>query len=96
MSDIPDCQCQAEGCNKPGKMFEVPDEYWHEDESDYPVDFERFCEKHAFEAGYCWICGQFWGGVESFDFGKSGLCENCAFTVQQDMEGDLESYHTTP
>ena len=37
---------------------------------------ENFCCDHAFTNGYCICCGDFWGGVEDFDFG-SGLCDNC-------------------
>ncbi len=45
-----------------GTKYEKPDEY--------------YCVFHAQTGGYCWCCGQFWAGVESFDFGP-GICENC-------------------
>ncbi len=37
---------------------------------------EHFCCDHAFKNGYCICCGEFWGGIEDFDFGN-GFCTNC-------------------
>ena len=38
---------------------------------------ELLCSAHAAEAGYCMVCGDFWGGIESFDFLHPGVCDNC-------------------
>lgn len=40
---------------------------------------EWLCGTHAAGAGYCSACGEFWGGVESFDVGP-GICQNCRET----------------
>lgn len=63
--------CQASGCRNAALDFYLPD-------NEPPNDPDGFyCEDHANSAGWCWGCGGFWGGVESFDFSKTGLCENC-------------------
>lgn len=49
---------------------------------------EWYCWKHAHDSGYCPMCGDFWGGIESFDFGKSDLCENC----QDEIDDDSDEY----
>lgn len=41
------------------------------------------CPEHAFALGHCSVCGQFWGGIESFDFGP-GYCEHCKSDVESD------------
>lgn len=52
-----------------------------------------YCWEHAQRNGFCKLCGEFWGGVESFDFG-SGFCENCADTVRTDFgEDDYEDQY---
>lgn len=45
---------------------------------------EMLCPQHARKAGYCPGCGQFWAGVDSFDFSRSGLCEHCQVEVESD------------
>lgn len=49
-----------------------------------------YCSNHAAEHGFCYMCGQFWSGVERFDFatawgGTEGLCENCDEQVRSDL-----------
>jgi len=44
-----------------------------------------YCVDCAPKQGFCWACGQFWGGVESFDFGP-GYCENCASEIEEEEE----------
>ena len=40
---------------------------------------QRYCSEHASENGFCYSCGLFCAGIESFDFGQYlGLCDNCA------------------
>lgn len=36
----------------------------------------EYCLAHAFANGFCKGCGEFWAGLESFDFGN-GYCANC-------------------
>ena len=46
---------------------------------------EYFCAAHCFEAGYCYLCGNFCAGIESFDFDSPrGLCDNCRDQVNDD------------
>lgn len=50
-------------------------------------DFKyRYCWKHAAPNGFCPGCGEFWGGVASFDLRR--LCDNCASTEEIDVEDD--------
>jgi len=63
-------RCSHEGCWAKGRDCYLP-------ENTTGVPDEWVCGEHAHAAGYCPSCGFFWAGIESFDFGKSGLCENC-------------------
>lgn len=60
-----------------------------------PVDEVAWlCLAHAEAAGFCQGCHTFWGGVESFEFGRHpGYCDNCASeidaeTVDEDFEAE--------
>jgi len=56
-----------EGCNEEGEKW-----YYDHDVS------ELFCYEHAGEMGFCLWCGNFYGGVESFEFNNPGkICDNC-------------------
>lgn len=46
-----------------------------------------YCPEHALQLGHCALCGHFWGGIESFDFG-SGLCEHCESEVDDGIDDD--------
>jgi hypothetical protein len=42
-----------------------------------------YCYQHAREHGFCFGCGEFWGGVESFEFAELNgnfdtYCDNCS------------------
>lgn len=63
-------RCSHEGCWEKGIDCYLPDNV------DGNPD-EWVCAAHAQVAGYCYACGTFWGGIESFDFRRSGLCDNC-------------------
>jgi hypothetical protein len=39
---------------------------------------EYYCEQHAPQNGYCRSCGEFWGGIDSFEVSHPGLCDACA------------------
>jgi hypothetical protein len=62
--------CEHDGCNRPG------DPCWLGDDPDDAPSF-YFCPEHAHVEGFCRGCGGFFGGIESFDFSPSGLCETC-------------------
>lgn len=76
-ADIFSRRCQHEGCHN--RAFEC---FCGHDE----IDTEWFCADHASEHGYCYICGQFWGGVSTFEFNHAGLCENCYDEEDEDNE----------
>ena len=35
---------------------------------------------------YCVSCGEFWGGIESFDFIHPGICDHCHDQIRADMD----------
>lgn len=53
---------------------------------------EYLCRNHVEDSGFCWGCGLFWGGVESFDFSRTGLCENCEIEFDDDWDEDDYDY----
>lgn len=63
--------CDEPGCETGDPVIAC----WLPDDTDEPSD--HLCLKHASEHGYCWGCGQFWAGIESFDFNPRELCDNC-------------------
>lgn len=78
----PDCQEAGAGCFYPDNETNVANAF--------------YCFKHAAKHGFCWGCGLFWGGCESFDFAEyrgrpSSLCENCG-QVDDEHELDEESF----
>jgi len=90
-------KCEREGCFEDGVVVcHVPD--YPPLLSKEPYDYtgikiiEHLCQDHAYEAGYCTICGDFWGGIESFDFNNpSKLCENCQEQIiDENCEEDEE------
>lgn len=49
----------------------------------------RYCSEHAAENGFCYSCGIFCAGIESFDFGQyPGLCDNCIYEVRHNDSWD--------
>lgn len=82
--------CQEPGC-------------WHRDSVPcYVTDWDEpsdgkpdyyYCTIHAHGEGLCWMCGGFYAGMESFDFSRDGLCDNCqdqweAETGDRDYDDD--------
>lgn len=63
--------CGVQGCRQWGNPCWLPDDDWNKPSSHY-------CYDHMHNQGFCPGCGNFWAGVESFDFSRSGYCENCA------------------
>lgn len=58
--------CGERGCIRPANTCYLPD-----------GEEEFYCYDHMRDMGYCPGCGQFWAGIESFDFSRTGYCENC-------------------
>jgi hypothetical protein len=59
------------------------------------------CREHAKEKGFCFGCGGFFAGIESFEFAKfwgnlEGYCEECSRQIKEDCgeydEEDEEEY----
>lgn len=71
--------CNQRGCRQMGNECCLPDD-----------SREWYCYVHMRDQGYCPGCGNFWAGVESFDFSRSGYCENCA--SQGDWDDDYSDY----
>lgn len=67
--------CEEKDCNKPANLCRLFD-YDKKEEIEF-----WYCEEHAFKNGFCICCGEFWGGIEDFDFGN-GLCERCLEDVE--------------
>jgi hypothetical protein len=72
-------RCQHPGCTNEGLECHLSPPYDQEGP-------EYFCGMHAAMAGYCRGCGQFWGGIESFDSGPhAGWCDHCWDQVEADF-----------
>lgn len=71
------CQNKGIKCLIPGALIDGEDEKM------------RYCSEHAAENGFCYSCGIFCAGIESFDFGRyRGLCDNCADEVRTSVSWD--------
>lgn len=64
--------CEESGCNNEADCYQLEDELFY------------YCHEHAQRAGFCWGCGGFWAGIESFDFSRSGLCSECDYNFRAD------------
>lgn len=80
----PPRKCQHEGCTEEGNPCYLDDDLL----ADPQRVTEYLCCNHAPEHGYCWCCGRFFAGIESFDFGN-GLCEDCRVELLE-LEPDEE------
>lgn len=69
--------CEYPGCELEGYACWLPEAqaYTEIDGQRFPLPDEWLCEEHRPLHGYCAICGDFWGGVESFEI--SGHCDAC-------------------
>lgn len=76
--------CQEEGCTSTDT---TPCYYEPGDQPD-----AYYCGEHIHDQGFCWGCGYFWAGVETFDFSSNGLCENCYGELEdeEDVDDDLD------
>lgn len=72
--------CNVRDCRRFGNPC------WLPDDRDEPSEY--YCAHHMYDAGFCPGCGNFWAGVESFDFSRTGLCENCASQGDYDDDDD--------
>ena len=70
-------KCEEKDCNNRGEPCRL-----YDDEHDKDLIF-WYCSEHAQRNGFCFGCGEFCGGSESFDFGP-GWCSNCASEFEDD------------
>lgn len=47
------------------------------------------------DGSFCYGCGMFCAGMESFDFAHPGYCDNCWDSIQSDF-GDLDEDYSDP
>lgn len=91
MSDTKNHVCQHEGCTDDGLVeCYLPDT----DTSGEP-DF-YICPPHCQSEGFCYGCGGFFAGIETFDFSSDGLCDNCRSQGDYDDDDFEEEYHHDP
>lgn len=98
MDDLPDSEpeemhaCQHAGCNLPGRACWLPEaqEYIEIDGQRLPLPDAWYCGQHAPRHGHCSGCGDFWGGIESFEM--SGLCDFCRSELDHEREMDRMDY----
>lgn len=85
-------RCEERGCPQYGNPC------WLPDDTDQPSF--HFCYDHMHDAGFCPGCGGFWAGVESFDFSRTGYCENCAsqgdYPDDDDWNDDFSEWDDNP
>ena len=84
-------KCNYEGC----ECTTVVDCYLPDDDLQ-GEPHAYFCAEHCHDNGFCWCCGTFNAGIESFDFRPSGLCDNCEFELRYDdcdEEEDFANYN---
>ena len=80
-------QCEHPGCTMAGDAcFMDTEREEANDVSGY------YCSEHAKDYGFCYICGQFWGGIESFEFLHPGVCDNCHAELDEHDDEDLDFY----
>lgn len=85
--------CQEPDCNEPGVACFLP--LCDEDETEEPDYY--YCSSHAAKNGFCFGCGNFWGGVEAFDFSPiKGLCPNCRSELEEDDEELEDEFNYLP
>lgn len=77
----PSCHDKGIKCLTPGALIDGNDEK------------QRYCSNHAAQNGFCYSCGIFCAGIESFDFGQyPGLCDNCADQVSAEDDWGSDWY----
>jgi hypothetical protein len=78
---------KCEECGKRENLLECHNSYYDEKKKETIDCYNTYCIDCAQKLGYCYICGEFWAGIESFDFGPR-YCENCASEVEEDEDDE--------
>lgn len=81
--------CEFDGCTS----LET-DRYEYPVPEDGVYPSEWLCAEHAVEQGFCYGCGGFFAGTESYDFSPvKGLCYDCRSELDEpEGEGDADYY----
>lgn len=72
--------CEHEGCTAEGRPCYYT---WLNDAPD-----GWYCAEHCDPHGFCWSCGLFSAGFESFDFNPSHLCASCQEAYDSEYNDD--------
>lgn len=79
-------KCEQPGCEEQGILCSLND--------DENTEF-YYCASHCYQNGFCYGCGNHFGGMESFDFNNpSHLCPDCR--TDSESEEDEGSYYEPP
>jgi len=83
-------QCEHEGCTSlHTEEWQYPE--YEDDDGNKITQTAWFCTEHAADDGFCIHCGNFWAGVESFDFSPiKGVCENCRVEYEEPDDDDYD------
>lgn len=87
----PSHTCEHEGCDNPAVACWLPEAFGFIEVAPGAQPDNWYCGTHAPTYGYCSGCGDFWGGIESFEL--SGLCDACK--AELDHERELEDWDYT-
>jgi len=79
----PITHCQHKDCQEVGYTYTHP--------GTNPPETVFYCANHAQAGGFCYSCGGFFGGMESFDFGD-GLCDDCEVEMEDDHDYDPDEF----
>ncbi len=69
---------------------------YHDDNGQWVEDVFYYCADHAADHGFCFSCGLFCAGIESFDFIHPGLCDNCFDEIRANeavYDEEMEHFH---
>lgn len=78
-------KCQHDGCEREGDDCYLPD-YDRDTEADIPDGY--YCSEHAADYGFCPVCGEFWGGISSFEM--NGVCDYCHDELENEIDDAIE------
>lgn len=70
-------KCQHDGCENEGCECTFTD-------LDVVVETSWYCGDHAHLHGFCPVCGEFWGGISSFEM--NCYCDHCYDELQDDYD----------
>jgi hypothetical protein len=78
-------KCQHDGCENDGEecYLSCVD---RDTEQDVPDGY--YCGDHAADHGFCPCCGEFWGGIGTFEM--RGICDHCHDELEDEIDEHLE------